>query len=209
MESSISRSQPATAGGTTWGEHAAHIREVAGSFSASVLILPAILCAWIGTQTEHPLWQYTTKRYQEILGPAILGVALFVALIIWAVRRDFYFRWWAILSACLLCREFHFTGTGTAIYFAVPLMFWYASANFEAMKPYVNNRWLVSLFVGAFVVYFFTITVDRAVWKFLPNHAHWRNSVEETLESVGHFMLLAALIGSALIPRRSPKNTAA
>jgi branched-subunit amino acid ABC-type transport system permease component len=123
-----------------------------------------------------------------------------LAVVLWIARRGFYFRWLTLLSVCLLCRELHFWGTSTGIYIAIPLVMWYASANFQSMKPYVNHRLLVSLFVGAFITYFFTITVDRAVWKFLPNHAHWRNNVEETLETFGHLMILAVIVVSAYLP---------
>mgnify|MGYP006908227899 CR=1 FL=1 len=180
-----------------WADHAAHVREVAAKFSPWILILPAALCLWIGTQPQSPLWEYTHKVYQEKYGPAVLMAAVGLAAALWMIHRGFYYRWLTILCVCLLCRELHFRGTSTGIYFAIPLVLWYASANYASMKPFVNHRLLVSLFVGAFITYFFTITVDRAVWKFLPRHADWRNNVEETLETFGHLMILAMIIVSA------------
>lgn len=209
MESMISQNPPASTSGQHWEEHVAHVQEVASKFSFWVLLLPAALCAWIGTQSQSPLWEYTLKPYQETYAPVVLMAAVGLAATLWLVRRGFFYRWLTILSVCLLCREFHFWGTSTGIYIAIPLVMWYASANFQLMKPYVNHRLLVSLFVGAFITYFFTITVDRAVWKFLPHHSDWRNNVEETLETLGHLMIVAVIIISAFIPQGKTSADAA
>lgn len=186
---------------TTLSDHGRNITDVAGKFSPWILVIPAALTAWIGTQTAHPLWQYTRKPYQEILGPSILAVAAVLSVAVWLKRRNFYHRWLAILSVGLFCREIDFQGASTGIYITVALLTWYASCNIESMKPYTENRLLVTLFVGAFITYFAAITVDRAVWKFLPHHRLWRDSIEETLESLGHLMILSVIISSAFVRR--------
>lgn len=137
----------------------------------------------------------------------MLAVASTAAIGLWLSLRGFYYRWLTLLSLSLLCREIHFQGTSTGIYFVIPLLFWYASLHFRELQPYAGSRLLVSLLAGAFVTYFFTITVDRAVWKFLPHHDHWRNNIEETLETLGHAMILATILLSPIY-RHSAQNLA-
>jgi len=201
MATTLESAQPIRSDATTWAGHLQNIRSVMGNFSPWVLGLPAAVCAWIATQSANPWWEYTLKPYQETYAPIILAIATGCAAALWLTFRGFYYRWLLLLSGCLLCREIHFVGTSTGIYFAIPLLMWYASSRFESMKPFADNRLLASLLVGAFVTYFFAITVDRAVWKFLPNHAFWRNNIEETSETVGHLLILAMIICSPIVAR--------
>lgn len=190
-----------------FSEHGRNIADVAGRFSFWILLAPISLAIWIGTQTDHPLWQYTRKPLQEQIGPGILAVAVLCAVGYWAVERGFYQRWLVLLTSCLLCREIHFWGTSNGAYIGIPLLFWYASSHMSAMRPHVDRRLICTLFVGGFFTYVAAITVDRAVWKFLPQHRLWRDNVEETLESLGHLMILGMVIASMFRKRSSTATT--
>ena len=173
-----------------------HIATVSRQFNPLVLSVPLISIVAITIDSWTGVEWFEEKGLQEILAPSILAVAVVVALMFWARAGDFYSRWLVFLCIALFCRELHFWGTNNGIYLALALLVWFALRNMESMGPFVNSRVAVSLFAGAMVTYGVTKTLDRGYWRFISGWPNWQDSMEESLESTGHFMVLVLVAHS-------------
>lgn len=64
------------------------------------------------------------------------------------------------------------------------------------MQPFLQSRMSVSLFGGAIFTYALTKTFDRAYWNFIAGWTNWQDTMEESLESTAHLMVLALVLTS-------------
>jgi hypothetical protein len=101
-----------------------------------------------------------------------------------------------LLSIALFCRELHFWGTNNGIYLAILLLVWYASRNAHRMQAFLHSRVQVSLFGGAMFTYALTKTFDRGYWKFIAGWPDWQDTMEESLESIAHLLILVLVLAS-------------
>ncbi|MDB5389074.1 MAG: hypothetical protein JWM11_4720 [Planctomycetaceae bacterium] len=151
-------------------------------------------------------YAWTGKDFQEVLGPSLLGAAVFVAafqcLQLWSVCRI----WMLSIPATFLCRELHFAGTGTGVYVAIIAIVWFGSVNSTRLRPVWNCRNVCGCWFGAACVYALAVSVDSGVWKFLPNAVWWSVNLEETLESIGHSLILAGTLCAAVIVDRQDRG---
>jgi hypothetical protein len=147
-------------------------------------------------------YAWTGKDAQEILGPSLLGAAVCVAAFQCLLRTQVCRLWMLCIPTTFLCRELHFAGTGTGVYIGIVAIVWYGIANATRLRPVWNCHNVCGCLFGAACFYALAVTVDSGVWKFLPHSQMWSVNFEETMESVGHFLILAgSLCGVAIADR--------
>jgi hypothetical protein len=176
-----------------------HVRNAAAAlryFSPWILLVPAIAMWLIIVDSRTGFGWFEEKSTQEILAPTVLSVAIFIAALFWARAGGFYSRWLLLLSIALFCRELHFWGTNNGIYFAILFLVWYASRHADRMSPLFQNRAAMSLFGGAMVTYVITKTFDRAYWSFIHGWTDWQDTMEESLETIAHLLILSLVVVS-------------
>lgn len=175
-----------------WGNGLAVLRRS----SPLILAVPAIATCLIILDSRTGFGWFEEKSTQEILAPSILSVAIVAAALFWARAADFYSRWLLMLSTALFCRELHFWGTNNGIYFALLFLVWHASRNLHSMTPLTNSRLATSLFSGAIFTYALTKTYDRGYWSFIAGWPNWQDTMEESLETTAHLMILTLVVTS-------------
>lgn len=151
-------------------------------------------------------YAWTGKDFQEILGPSLLSAAVVIAAFQCSVRTSTCRIWMLCIPAIFLCRELHFSGTGTGVYLGIIAIVWYGIANSQRLQPVWNCRSLIGCWFAAACFYAQAVSVDSGVWKFLPHSQWWGVNLEETLESMGHLMILASSICGVVIVDRRPTN---
>ncbi len=167
-----------------------------GRSSFLVLLLPATVATLVVLLSRTPFLWLAEKATQEIVAPSILAVAVVIASLFWARAGHFYSRWLLLVTAGLFCRELHFVGTENGIYVVILALVWYASRHMDGMQPMLEHRTAASLFVGALVTYLISKTFDRAYWSFLAGWSNWQDTIEESLESTAHLMILSLVVVS-------------
>jgi hypothetical protein len=193
----------AHAGSTLWTRlhtalafHLGNLLALLRRASPWVLAVPVLATGLIVLCQHTPARGIIEKATEEIVGPCVLAVATLVSLVFWARAGDFHSRWLALLSAALFCRELHFFGTNNGIYLVMILLLWYASRHLDSMRPLLDSRAAVSLFCAAIWTYLISKTFDRAYWGFIPVWHDWQDSVEETLETTAHLLILSLVVTS-------------
>lgn len=163
-----------------------------------ILLVPAAVICLIVVDSRRGLLWFEQKTTQEIIAPSILAIAILVSSLYWARAADFCSHWLLLLSAALFCRELHFWGTNNGIYLAIILLLWYASRHTERMRSFLQSRCCVSLFAGAVFTYGLSKTFDRGYWMKIAGWPDWQDTMEESLESTAHLMILALAITAYL-----------
>ncbi len=176
--------------------HFQNLLFVVRRFSGWVLLVPLNSMCLIVLDSRTGFGWFAEKATQEIIAPSILALTASIAMLFWARAGHFYSRWLVLTSGALFCRELHFWGTNNGIYLVIPLLLWYASRNMEGMRPFVESRLAVSLFGGALMTYGLTKTFDRAYWTFLGGWKDWQDTMEESLESTAHLLILSLVVAS-------------
>lgn len=144
----------------------------------------------------------TGKDFQEVLGPSLLAGAVLIASYFWLIERHFCRAWLLGPPIILLCREIHFSGTGTGVYVALLLMAASAVHYRCLLQPLWSCPALCGWWFGAVTWYILAVSVDSGVFKFLPGATWWCVNLEETLESGGHLAVLLGIVGSSTLRGR-------
>jgi hypothetical protein len=64
------------------------------------------------------------------------------------------------------------------------------------MQSFLESRIQISLLVGALCTYALSKTFDRAYWSFIHGWTDWQDTMEESLESTAHLMVLVLVAAS-------------
>ncbi|MDF1812357.1 MAG: hypothetical protein P1V20_09085 [Verrucomicrobiales bacterium] len=134
------------------------------------------------------------RPVMEKLSPKILGVAVLLCVIRYAVNRQAIFIWLFCLALTLLGREFHFRGSGTGVYFVLAFLFYMAWRKYDHLGEYFANGRFVTLLALVFFLYFLSTSLDRSMWRFLPHRRVWSSPLEEAIEAVGHIVLCLTIL---------------
>ena len=141
----------------------------------------------------------------ETAGIVVTGVAFVIALVRWGLQRRLYWGWLGILAGVFFCREIHFTGTNLLVYTVPPLLLIAAWLKFDRLSDYLTNPGVVTMLVILGMFYMITQSLDAHHFKFIPQEPLWGKWAEETLEVVGHTVLMCLAIFSR--PRRKGPDT--
>ena len=181
------------------------LRQVPAELSPHVLWAPLCCLGMILAAAHDKLWflrryhQFDIKATQELVGPAVLAAATGLALLLVTVRRKFWLGWLAALAGVLLCRELHFAGTSAGVYVGLLAVAGFGLQHLEMLLPFLRHRLAFTLLASAFATYIMTVSLDHGAWKFLPGFVNWGVSIEETLESCGHLLVLLAVAAAGTI----------
>ena len=116
-----------------------------------------------------------------------------------------YWGWLAVLAGVFFCREIHFTGTNLLVYTVPPLLLLVAWLRFDRLGDYLTNPGVVTMLVILGMFYTITQSLDARLFAFLPQEQSWERGAEESLEVIGHTMLVCLAIFSR--PRRKKPDT--
>ena len=165
--------------------------------SPVVVLAPVLTVGLVFLLQQSPWFSLVQKPFQEVLAPLTLALAAVLAGVALARHRHTYLKWQFLLVAALFCREMHFWGTNNGIYIVLIVMFWYAAANREKLAPFADSRRIMTLLFGAMLAYAVAKTFDRGYWRMLfPSVEPIRDAFEETIETCGHWMILAMVVVS-------------
>jgi len=156
--------------------------------------MPLLLCAAILLILQTPIGWFTEKPVQEIVAPVVLGITAVLALFVYYRVREFFTLLLACFALALFLRELHFLGTNNGFYVAVILLAWLASSRRDAIHQFLRRRSIGALLSCSLWTYFVTKLIDRHYLSFLPEYVDWHDSVEESLETLGHLMVFALVV---------------
>lgn len=168
-------------------------------------LLPAIgVTVIIGTSGPLLPWfvgkyAFTGKDCQEVVGPVILLAAATLALYRYFVHTSTFDLWLISLPAVLFCREIHFRGTSVGVYVGLALIVLQACRHPEIRHLLLVSPGLRGWWFGAATIYALALSLDAGVWKFLPYATWWGVNLEETLESIGHLLILLGVLSANLV----------
>lgn len=150
-----------------------------------------------------------SKGPNEILAVWLMSLATAVFLMRVIIDRSKLNIVLLVVAANFLCREIHFTSTGTAVYvvatIALLLAIYWEDEILDSLK---DAKWFQICMTGTIFTYFFAILVQRRVFKakrlpFLPDEEHMHVPLEEVLENVAHaFLLVSAIVAFFSISSR-------
>ncbi len=143
------------------------------------------------------------RPYMEWAALRVLPVATIYAAIRFAIQRECFFLWLVGLSAVLFCRELHFAGTSAGVYVGLVVLLWIAMHWYWSFASYWSSRTVMTILLSIFFLYFLAVTLDRNLWKFIPDRGEWASPLEEVLEFMGHVgvVILVILARPAEIPK--------
>lgn len=133
---------------------------------------------------------------QELESLAILvNCCLVMALVVrLCVSRHVFFLWSIGLMGLVLAREIHFDWTDAGIYIGLIVMLGVASLKYDALKDYLDTRWVINLVAIGLFTYVLSQTIDQRWWKGLPGEDLVHVPLEETMEVLGHCFIGVALL---------------
>lgn len=173
------------------------------AFSARInylVVLPVVLVAVAVPFLLHAptIGTLFKKPTQEVVGPALIGLAWASGFAVWLRTRHAFFGWYSVLLFGLFCRELHFDLAGykasvgvLAICTASALA--YALLHFDRLEGCLRDRRVISCLFAAFLCYFISQALDNRWFRWPPKNTYWRSHTEECLESLGHLFMLASV----------------
>ena len=161
--------------------------------------LPFLLSAGILLLLPTPAAWLTGKPLQEVMAPWLVGLTAVFATIVHRRVGTFF----SLLLACfvwaLFLRELHFWGTDKGFFIAVLALAWWASLRRDEIRDYLSRQMIGGLLSGALWTYFVAMVFDYHVLSFLPAYYDWTDNIEETLENLGHLMVVGAVVATLRI----------
>ena len=172
-----------------------------------VLAIPLLVSAGVIWIYSKNVWWINEEWLVnwEIAGIIVPGIAFGIALVRWGIQRQPYWGWLAGLAGVFFCREIHFTGTNVLIYTAPLVLLLVAWLMFDHLADYLTNPGVVTMLVILGMFYTITQSLDAHLFEFLPQERLWEKGAEETLEVIGHTVLVCLAIFSR--PRREGPDT--
>ncbi len=158
--------------------------------SVLIWILPFIAAVIIWLLSLTPVAVVFSKPIQEIIAICILTINIIVILTAHVKMRKFVTLWLLLLGIALLCRELHFYGTNRGFYIALILLATWCAVKRVKFVQEIQSTGGARLLVGALWMYCMTKVMDRDYLYFMPKYEEWNDYVEESMESVGHIMIL-------------------
>lgn len=154
-----------------------------------VAALPIII--WL---RDSP-WKYWVSREpHEIISPWLLGAAFVIEGIRALVQRRPLHYILSFLMFALLFREIHLSGTGNLVYLNVVVAMVWMWIWRARIRDDLRARAATSWFIAGWVVYVAALLIQRRVFSFVPGEKHVVLALEESLETLGHVMIVVSML---------------
>ncbi len=150
------------------------------------------------------------KKTLEVVALVILYVAVGTALLRYVFGREPFFLWLTLLCTVFTLREHHVAHSKNGVFIGAGLLTFYAWRNRARLRPFVDCRRVMSTLTAVVVSYYIAWSLDARMWRpWLPGtkKAVW-SPVEESMEVVGHALLLTAAIFAVLLALRQARTAA-
>jgi hypothetical protein len=148
----------------------------------ALVVLPRPVTFQKGPLEEAALW--------------ITGGFATACLLRFAVAREPYFVWSAVVMATLMGREIRFPGASTGVYIALALLGAYALRHLGTFWPRLARPALLTGLGVGFFTYVFSVAIDQRWARGVPGEEVWQMPVEEMLEILGHTLIGLSLVSS-------------
>ncbi len=161
-------------------------------------------------------WQDThvCKNVLEIIHPALLGSAVFLAFVGWFWLRDFSLASIGLLCCGALGREILGQGYTFVFVIAILVVVVLVEQNRERMVSFLQSRLATSLLSMTFICYLVSQLLDRGLIKRIGWLLMWDTSwdvpyssnIEESLETLGGLFLVLTILSLILLGYRRLKQ---
>ncbi|QDT50853.1 hypothetical protein Pan258_49350 [Symmachiella dynata] len=181
--------------------HMLRLRAVLRHFSPWVLVVPAIAIA----STMGSLYGYFWPAGQpSLLLPfttALAATSFMTAATCWVLRGDLFHRWLIYLTGCFWYRSVDMSAgkLGTAL--VLTILICYALAKFDDLRPYLQNRLVVSLLVASLLCQCLPMLMTSEVWSWGVRVGLWPYRVNSAMMLSGRLMLLMTIVASEVLSR--------
>ncbi len=190
-----------------FSNHAKNFWTVLRSCSPWMLLIPvaaAVTCLqWFFPE----IWRYNSSQWFQRTSAWVLAVSFVATVTMWVLRGDDFHRWMIFVIACLLSRVLQMAGTEVWVTIGLGLLVWWASVNFEPLRPYLENRLLTSLLLGATLCMILPGLVPHAFWVAVAKYGFWQRRFAMVLPLVGHSTMLSAVACSEILWRSGRLST--
>lgn len=157
----------------------------------------------LGSFALTPLWP--NKAGAELAALVFTPVIPLASSVRFAMLRRPFFLWTLALGLLVVWREVHldFPGADTLTLTAVAGLMVLAWRRYEWFERELGSRWTVTLLVTATWTYALTQFLDAGVLAWVPGEDLFETRTEETVELLGHALVLAAVLSAprAATPR--------
>ena len=169
-----------------------YVRFCLGQIRLPMLIIPPIAAVSLGIACYYQ-GAFVQKHVVEAAALIVLGAAMLVGGLQWAIKRDAFAGWVLGVTLALFCRELHFMGTSSGVYVALVFLALFAWFKYPWFADYLAHRRNLTLLAMAMFTYALSVSIDQHWWQF-DVILNMGTTLEECLEIVGHaFVLLLAL----------------
>ena len=147
-----------------------------------------------------------SRRPNEDIALVLLGICVGGFLLQTVIFHSQFHLFMAILCAALFCREWHFLGSSAALYITLGLLAFWAVKRKEVFgRIFAQNR--LKIWISAtLATYVLSQFIARRVFRslHLPQETQLHIHLEETVETMGHLMMIVICIlgwkvGSAMV----------
>lgn len=175
--------------------------------------LPFLFAGLILLIVQTPLAIVTTKPVQELIGPSTMIATTLLAVFVHRKVGVFFTLLLACFAGAIFMREWHVWGTEQAIFVALAALAWWASSRREEIIPYLRKSNVGGLLCTALLCYAASQFMDQDILLKLDlvainDYKQWNDNIEETLETIGHMFIFAAVVMTYLSVARKPSEKA-
>lgn len=177
------------------------LRAVLRHFSLWVLVVPAIAIASTMGSLYGYFWPAAHPSLLLPLTTALAATSFMTAATCWVLRGDLFHRWLIYLTGCFWFQAIDFSGSKLGTALALAILICYALAKFEALRPYLQNRLVVSLLVGSLLCQCLPMLMTSEVWSWGVRVGLWPYRVNSAMMLTGRLMLLMTIVVSEVLSR--------
>ncbi|WP_339912322.1 hypothetical protein [Symmachiella dynata] len=177
------------------------LRAVLRHFSPWVLIVPAIAIASTMGSLYSYFWPVGQPSLLLPITTALAATSFMTAATCWVLRGDLFHRWLIYLTGCFWYQAIDFSGSKLGAAIALAILICYALANFEVLRPYLQNRLVVSLLVASLLCQCLPMLMTAEVWSWGVRVGLWPYRVNSAMMLSGRLMLLMTIVVSEVLSR--------
>ena len=177
------------------------LRAVMRHFSPWVLAVPAVAIASTMGSLYGYFWPVGQPSLLVPFTTAMAATSFMTAATCWVLRGDLFHRWLIYLTGCFWYRAIDLSGSKLGAAIALAILICYALAKFEELRPYLQNRLVVSLLVGSLLCQCLPMLMTSEVWSWGVQVGLWPYRVSTAMVLSGRMLLLMTIVASEVLSR--------